>query len=152
MANRKRIAVYLASLGAMALVGLGSVGVAQLRACDEASDVRRGALKYRLCGISREPIATMPLAGAVTEPLFAWRLADGNKSAWHSLKYETSEPNDATTTLTSHLREAGFSPRPEEARSGLTWWTDGRTELGFAVRPLGGGHALVEVFHDGGLE
>jgi hypothetical protein len=152
VATRKRLAIVLASVGAIALVGLTTLGTAQSRACGEAWDVTRGGLKYWLCGVSGEPIAKVPLTAVVSDARFAWRLADGNKPGWHSLKYETSKPDDARTALTSYLRSAGFSPRPSDTAFGLTWWATDDAHVGFALRPLADGHALVEVTHDSGLE
>lgn len=146
----KRAAWLLAAAGVL-ILGLAAYVVLVLRVCGELSDVGRGSFRFRLCGVSGEPIAAVPVIdprGAVT---YSRRQADGMKPSVSTLKYGSARPADEVrTALAAFLTGRGFTLARREPD--FEWWTDHRSEMGIAARATGDRQCDVEVIHNTGSE
>jgi hypothetical protein len=149
----------VAASAVVALVALGLVAYAfaQLRTCDEVSQVGRRSYQYRLCNVDKEFISKVPVVAPVDEPRFSWRYADGMKPGRWRLEYQShSVPADVRAAVQSGLESAGFALQRGEAMrkelgEGYEWWFDGHSAIGLALTPGAGGNGTkVDVFHNTG--
>ena len=132
----------------VALVGLAAYVLLVLRRCDHGTDVRRGSFDYRLCGIGGDLIAQVPIVAATGEPTYSWRLAEGTKTGYEVVKYESADaPAAVRMSLADFLRRSGFSATSTDADR--EWWGDRKTQIGLSVRGVARG-SQIEVLHDTG--
>jgi len=132
---------------------LGFLGyvVTSLRYCGELRDVSRGSALFRLCSMSSEPIASIPVVDPIRGPTYSRRLADGLKPGLHFLKYDSGRAApEVRATLEAHLTSRGFSLARREAEH--DWWTDRHSEMGLAIRATGERTCEVEVIENTGFE
>jgi hypothetical protein len=145
-----RRAWLVGTAGVLALGLIGYVGAA-VRYCDAFWNITRGSLLFRLCSMSSEPIASLPVVAPIGRPTYSRRLADGMKPSLHFLKYSSARPAaEVQTTLATFLTSRGFALARRE--SVHEWWTDHRSEMGLQVRATGERTCEVEVVHDTGSE
>jgi hypothetical protein len=146
----RRLAFIIGGLGCLVAFALCAYVIAVWRNCDEAWNVPRGSFRYRLCGLGSELITAVPVDGAVGSPSYSWTLADGTKPGHKMLRYESRQPPDEVRVrLVEFLRRSGFAPKRTD--KDYEWWSDSKTELGFAVKSSDG-HSRIEVLHDTGLD
>ena len=132
------------------LCGLG-YAVLVTRTCDEIGGVTRGSFPFRLCGLSSEPIAAVPVVAPIASATYSRRLADGMKPGLTGLKYRsTGTVDEIRSALTTFLSSRGFALARRE--DPFEWWSDKSSEIGFSVRSTGDGRSDVEVIHNTGFE
>jgi hypothetical protein len=150
MKRRKRIAFLVGGLGCFGAFLVCAYAIAVGRNCHEAWNVSRGSFRYRLCGVSSELIAHIPVEGATAPPAYSWRLADGTKPGHSMVRYESHErPDVLHARVVEFLKGRGFGYRRRDKEH--EWWGESRTEVGLAVKSAGA-RSEVEVLHATGMD
>jgi len=148
---RSRRKAWLAATAGLLVLGFLGYIVTVIRYCGEFQDVTRGSALFRLCSMSSEPIASVPVVDPIRGPRYSRRLADGLKPSLHFVRYDSARAApEVRATLEAYFTSRGFTLARRETEH--DWWTDHQSEMGLATRATGERTCEVEVIQNSGFE